>query len=283
MAVDMATVKELREKTGYGIMAVKKALEETGGDVTEAEVLLRKKADTKAGGKTERATGEGVIAIRRLDDAVIMAEVGCEQEPTTNNDRFQAFVAQTLDLAAESGATDVDTLLACKTAEGTLADTAKSLVGVLSENIQVKRIVRLEAEGGVLGSYEHFNKKSGAICRLEVDGADASQLQTIANDVCMHAAAMKPPYLTREDVPADIIEKEKDIFRDEVKDKPENIQDKILMGKLGKFFSDVCLVDQAFVKSEDGKTSVAKCVTAAAKAAGGKASVTAYARFMLGQ
>ncbi len=285
MAVDTKTVKELREKTGMGISACKNALVEADGDLDQAELVLLKAGIDKAAKKAERATGEGVIAVKTEGNAATIIEVGCEQEPTTNNDRFKEFVHTALDLAFAGKSAAVDDLLQQATPAGTLRDTLTNLVAVTSENIQIKRVGRLEATGGgVIGKYVHFNHKAGAVCALKLNGADAGHaaVQTAANDVCLHAVAARPLALKAEDIPAEVLAKEKEVFADQIQGKPENIQEKILAGKLKKFYQEKCLLEQVFVRDPEGKQTVAAMVAAAGKTAGGAAEVVAFLRFELG-
>lgn len=284
-AIDAKLIKELRDKTGMGITDCKNALSEAEGDLEQAELLLRKRQKVKAEKKADRPTGEGVIAIKSDGGKVVILEVACEQEPTKNNERFTSFVEQVLDAALASGATDTESILAAKLGDETVQDALTSLAGTVGENVQVKRAMVLEAPaGGLIGEYAHFNKKAGAVVALELDGADAGNagLQTAANDICMHSVAMRPVAVCREEFPEDLIAKEKEVFRDQVKDKPENIQEKILEGKLGKFFSERCLIEQVFAKDPEGKKTIQEVLDEAAKAAGGTAKITGFARFELG-
>lgn len=285
MAIDAKLIKELRDKTGMGITDCKKALVDADGNVEAAEMNLRKRQKEKAIKKADRPTGEGVVAIKAEGPVVVMLEIACEQEPTKNNDLFKAFVETATATALSSKATTTEELLAADVDGETLQDKLTTLAGTVGENCQIRRYARIEAPaGGMIGYYAHFNQKSGAIVGLSLEGADASNadLQSVANDICMHAVAMRPVALDRAGVPADLVEKEKEIFIDQIKDKPENIQEKILEGKMGKLYSEKCLVEQLFVKDPDGKATVQQAVDAAAKAAGGSAKIIAYDRFELG-
>jgi elongation factor Ts len=286
MAIDAKLIKTLRDETGMGITDCKKALEEAGGDLDQAEMLLRKRQKEKAIKKADRATGQGAVAVETGDQAALMVEVACEQEPTVSNERFAAFLNLALEKGLASGAASAEELLAVETADGTLADSLTALAGTVGENVQLRRAARVETPpGGVLGAYVHFNKKAGAVCALKLDGADAGspELQTAARDICMHAVATRPAAVTREAIPDEEIAKEKEIFQEEVKDKPENIQEKILHGKLGKFYKEKVLLEQVFVKDPEGKQTVEKMLEAAAKQAGGTAEIAGFARFELGQ
>lgn len=285
--IDAKMIKELRDKTGMGVTACKNALTEAKGDLEAAEMILRKAGIDKAAKKAERATGEGIIAVKLAADgkSAVIIEAQCEQEPTKNNERFVAFVNQALELALGMDKPCLDCLLAAKTASGTLGEDLKQLIGTLSENLNLRRVAKLAAPaGGILGSYVHFNKKAGAVSALKLTGAgaDNAALKTAANDVCMHAVAARPLALSRADIPADVIAKEKEVFSEEVKGKPDNIKEKILEGKLGKFYAEKVLGEQIFVKDPEGKQTVNQFVTAAGKAAGGQAELAGFIRYELG-
>lgn len=285
MAVDAKTIKDLRDKTGMGISDCKKALEESGGDLEQAELLLRKRQQEKAIKKADRPTGQGVIAVKAAGGKAVILEVACEQEPTTGNERFKKFVALAADVALATDADSAEALLNAKAGAGTLRDELTSLAGTVGENVQLKRAALVTAPaGGILGSYVHFNHKAGAVVALKLDGAkaDHAPLATAANDVCMHAVAMRPVSLDRSGIPAAVVAKEKEVYMEEVKSKPAQIQEKILEGKLSKFYSEKVLMEQVFVKAEDGKQTVREFVAAAGKAAGGKAELCAFKRFELG-
>jgi elongation factor Ts len=276
---------QLREKTGMGITQCKRALEETGSDPEKAEMLLRKQGMDKAAKKADRPTGQGVVALRQEGLTAAMVELACEQEPTTGNARFTDLVNLALDLCLKGKIKSADSLFAARTADGTFADSIKALIGVVGENIQLKRAVSVEAlPGGLIGAYAHFNKKAGALLALALEGADPASpvLKTAANDIAMHAVATRPLAWNREGIPADAVAKEKEIFLEEIKNKPEPIREKILAGKLQKFYAEKVLLEQIFVKDPDGKATIGQVLDNAAKAAGGKAAIVDFARFELG-
>ena len=285
MAIDAKMVKELREKTGMGISQCKKALEESAGDMEKAEMFLRKQGLDKAAKKADRPTGQGVIAIRRQDGVAAMIELACEQEPTTNNERFVNLVSLALDICLKERLPSAAELLAANTPDGTFADSVKAVIGVVGENIQLRKAVAITAPaGGLIGSYAHFNKKAGALVALSLENIapDNEGLRTAANDISMHAVAARPLAWNRAGIPSEVIEKEKEVFMEEVNKKPENIRAKILDGKLQKFYADKVLTEQLFVKDPEGKTTVRQMLDHAAKAAGGKAEIIDFARFELG-
>ncbi len=283
MAVTAAMIKELRDNTGMGFSDCKKALAETDGNMEEAEMLLRKKGIDKAAKKADRTTGEGLILIERRGDDAVILEVMCEQEPTTGNDRFLAFVQMAKDAAFATGATTPDEMMSTKTSSGeTLEEALKGLIGTLGENVQFKRMARVKIPAGcIFGQYIHFNKKAAAVCVVKASG-NGDGLQELANDICMHSVAMRPVSLGRSGVPADLVEKEKEVFMEEVMKKPEQMREKIMEGKLGKFYSEKCLLEQLFVKDAEGKRSVQKVLEDTAKAAGVTAEVIDWKRLELG-
>ena len=285
MAVDAKLIMQLREKTGMGITQCKKALEETGCDMEKAETLLRKQGIDKAARKAYRPTGQGVVALRREGLAAAMVELACEQEPTAGNARFVGLVNLALGLCLKGKIASADALLAAGTEDGTFADSIKAVIGVVGENVQLKRAVSVEAPlGGLIGAYAHFNKKAGALLALALEGANPADpaLKTAANDIAMHAVAARPLAWNREGIPPEAVAKEKEIFLEEIKNKPEPIREKILTGKLQKFYAEKVLLEQIFVKDPDGKATIGQVLDNAAKAAGGKAAIVGFARFELG-
>lgn len=285
MAIDAKSIKMLREKTGMGITQCKKALEESKGDMEQAEMNLRKQGLDKAAKKADRPTGQGVVAIRNEGNIAAMIELACEQEPTTNNERFINLVELALQTSLKNKVKNADDLLKASTPDGTFADSIKAVIGVVGENIQLKKAYTMDAPaGGMIGYYAHFNKKAGSMVAIELDGVDAghAEMKTAANDVSMHAVAARPLAWHRDGVDANLLAKEKEIMLEEVKSKPENIQGKILEGKLNKFYSEKVLPEQLFVKDPDGKNTVQQHLDNVAKAAGGKAKIVDFIRFELG-
>lgn len=285
MAIDAASIKQLREKTGMGISQCKKALEETNGDMEQAEMNLRKQGLDKAAKKADRPTGQGVIAIRHEGKIAGMIELACEQEPTTNNERFIALVELGLDTAIKNKVKNADDLLKAATPDGTFADSIKSVIGVVGENIQLKKAYTMDAPAnGLIGYYAHFNKKAGSMVALELDGVavDNQDVKTAANDISMHAVAARPLHHKREGIDADYIAKEREVMMEEVKTKPANIQEKIMEGKMNKLYAEKVLPEQIFVKDPEGKNSVQQHLDNVAKNAGGKAKIVDFVRFELG-
>ncbi|MEI6288659.1 MAG: translation elongation factor Ts [bacterium] len=239
MPIDLQTISALRDKTGAGIGDCKKALEEAGGDINLAVEGLRKKGEIKAANKAERSVKEGVIAFTGDSQKCATIVLVCETDFVSRGEDFQKTAS---DFASE--------LLAGGDVEAfkTSADTkVKDLVLKIGENIQLADVAIFS--GARLGRYIHSNKKVAAIVVL--DGGD----EVVANEVAMQAAAMSPKYLKPEDVPAEILDKEKEIYRELLKkeNKPEAIWDKIIDGKLAKFYEENCLLNQVYIKDDSKK------------------------------
>ena len=287
MAADlMKLITQLRDKTGMGVSACKKALQDNQMDLDAAEMQLRKQGLDKAAKKADRPTGQGVVAVRVNGLEAAMVYVSCEQEPTTGNTRFVELVEALLDTALRNRVKDAEALAGCVMASGqTVSDALRALIGVVGENVVLRKAVALEAPaGGLIGHYLHFNKKAGALMSLKLTGADAgdAKLRTAANDVCMHAVAARPLAARRDEIAKDVVDREVEVFREAVKDKPAAIQDKIVEGKLASFYKEKVLLEQDMVTDPEGKLTVRGVLTDAAKAAGGTMEVVAFERFELG-
>lgn len=271
--ISAADVMKLRKMSGQGMMDCKKALGETDGDVEKAMELLRKKGMATMAKRAEREASEGKIIFVETDESAALAMLCCETDFVAKSDDFNA----TLDTMAEYvKACDADSgsqALADTEVNGKkLSEVVTDLVAKTGEKTEVGDYVKFKKQGkNIIGSYIHFNGKSGAIVEIETDADDDGSLKTAANDVAMHATATKPLAVDRDGVDADVIAKERDIVAEQMKGKPANIIDQIVEGKMGKFFADNCLVDQKFVKNED--VTVGKMVAEAGKKLGGNAKV----------
>ncbi len=269
--ITAALVKELRERTGSGMMECKRALQETGGDIDAAVELMRKAGQAKADKKASRVAAEGLIVVRQAAGAVAMAEINCETDFVTKNDDFRDFAAAVAEVALRDGPTDLDALLASVMANGqSVEQNRRDRIAKIGENINVRRGVRLASSTGVLGSYLH-GTRIGVL--VELDGGDAE----LARDIAMHIAASRPLCISAEDVPADLIAKEKEIYaaRAVAEGKTANMIEKIAEGRLRKYFEEVTLLGQPFVK--DPEQSVEKLLKAR------KAKVVRFERFELGE
>lgn len=261
-------VKELRERTGLGLLECKKALAAANGDVDAAIEELRKSSGMKAAKKAGRTAADGVVATRIADDGSygVLVEVNSETDFVARDEGFLAFVRKVVDAAFDGRQTDVAALM-----DGELESDRQALVQKIGENIGVRRIALTSAADGVVGAYVHGNNRIGVL--VELQGGD----QDLARDVAMHVAAVNPQVVKPEDMPEEVVEKEKEIYTAQALDsgKPAEIVEKMIGGRIKKFLAENSLVDQAFVKDPD--MTVGKLVS------GAGASVASFARFEVGE
>jgi elongation factor Ts len=278
-------VKELREKTGAGMMDCKKALSEVNGDFGKAEEWLRKKGIAKAASKGSRVAAEGLVGCEVMNSGQlgVIVEVNSETDFVARNDEFVKLTAAMVQHVAKQSPKDLEALLDQEWTSGKkVKDALAEKVATIGENITVRRFVRFQVEGtGVIGTYLHSNNKVATL--VEVLGATHADAQTLARELAMQVAALRPQYVTRDQVPADLVEKEKEIYREELKaqKKPEAIWEKILGGKLEKFYEQVCLVDQLWIKED--KKKIRDIVAEYSKTAGAALVVTRMARVEVGE
>ncbi len=251
MAITAALVKELRERTGAGMMECKKALVETGGDIDAAIEAMRKSGQAKAAKKAGRTAADGVVVISVAPDAKsgVMVEVNSETDFVAKDAGFTAFAEAVTARALSGGAADIGALAAMSLNDGedaSIAQAREALVAKIGENIQLRRLVRFDDVKGQLYSYRH-GVRIGVI--VEIEGGDAA----LGKDIAMHIAATNPMCVSADEVPAENLEKEKEIFRAQALEsgKPENIVDKIIGGRVRKYLEEVTLLGQAFVKDPD--------------------------------
>lgn len=271
MSISAELVKQLRERTGVGMMECKKALVESGGDIDGAAELLRKQGIAKADKKASRIAAEGVLALARSDDGRqgAIVEVNCETDFVAREADFRAFADELAKVALNNRPASVEALLAVRLDTGeTIDERRRALIAKIGENINVRRLVVLEAPTA-LGAYLH-GTRIGALVALE--GGDA----TLAHDLAMHVAAANPRYLSAADVPADVLAKEREIETEkaQAEGKAPEIVAKMIEGRLRKAFNELSLLGQAFVKDPD--QTVEKLLKAA------KASVKAFERLEVG-
>jgi len=288
--VTLDLIKTLREKTNAGMMDCKAALTEAEGDIDAAETVLRKKGLSAADKKAGRATKEGAIASRIADGEKVGAliEVGCETDFVAKNENFREFVDQLLDHAmAADDFEDAEGLLSQKLPDGsqTADEMVKVTVGRLGENMGVPRATRYTVDGpGVVASYIHMQGKVGVLVEVgcendETTGSDA--FRELVKDITLHIAAANPLCLSREEIPADKVATEREIYVDQVKDKPENIIDKIVEGKLEKFYGTMALLEQGFIKDPDN--TVGELITAKGKEIGDTIELRRFTRYAIGE
>ena len=277
-------VKALREKTGCGMMDCKKALTQADGDMDKAIDFLREQGLAKQAKKAGRIAAEGVAyATVNADRTVgVVVEVNAETDFVAKNDSFMEFVKACADTVMAQNPADVEALLALKAegSEQTIAEMLQEKVLTIGENIQVRRFERME---GACVAYVHAGGKIGVLVNFDTDVADKDEFVACGKDVAMQIAALNTSYLTRNDVPDEVIAHEKEVMRQQVinEGKPEAIADKIVMGKINKYYKENCLVDQEFVK--DSKLTVAQYVKNVAKELGGKIEIKKFVRFEKGE
>jgi len=278
-------VGDLRAKTGAGMMDCKKALTEATGDMEQAIDLLRKKGLSAAAKKSGRVAAEGMIAAVGNGKSGALAEVNSETDFVAKNDAFQAFANGVAEVALKETPADVETLkgLDFPGSDRNVGDELTHQIATIGENMNIRRFARLESASGVTASYVHGGGKIGVLVQLDAEKGDDPQVAETARMLAMHVAAANPQYLCRADVPADVVEREKDIMRVKAIEsgKPENIVEKIIEGQINKFFGEICLLEQVYVIDTDKK--VGKVVEALAKELGGQVTLAAYSRFQLGE
>ena len=247
MAVTAQQVKELRERSGAGMMECKKALVESNGDMEAAIEQLRKSGLAKADKKSARVAAEGIITIAEDDAQAVLIEINCETDFVAKDDGFRAFVSKVEQAALNSNGDEIDDLLAWTDAAGTTLEQARQeLVAVIGENIQVRRLLRMSRQGQTVASYIHGGRIGVLVA---IDGAE----QSVARDIAMHIAAFSPAYISADDVPADVLEKEQAILTAQAADsgKPADIIEKMVQGRLRKQIEEITLHGQPFVKDND--------------------------------
>ena len=289
MAITAAQINELRKTTGAGMLDCKKALEEVGGAMEQAIDYLRKKGLAAASKKAGRAATEGMVATAISADAKrgVLVEINSETDFVAKNDKFQTFVKQVADHGLQKNPADLAALLAqpfagdeAKTVQGLLTES----IAIIGENMQIRRFASYAVTGsGIVSSYIHAGGKIGVLVEAAFDGAADERLAACIKDVAMHIAAASPAYLQRSEVPADVLEREKDIYRDKARQtgKPENIIEKIITGQINKFYGDICLVEQAFVKDPD--KTVQQYLDETGKALEGPITLQSFTKFVLGE
>ncbi len=292
MAITAAMVKELREMTGAGMMDCKKALSQTEGNMDEAVEFLRKNGQAKAEKKASRTAAEGLCkVVLDGDQKAAVVEVNSETDFVAKNEKFQAFVAQVADQALASDAADIDAFLA----ETWAADPSKTVneelvsqIAVIGEKLSIRRFAKVEAANGFVVSYTHAGGKIGVIVEAESESKDAAAKEAVTN-IAMQIAAMSPKYVDESEISEEYIAHEKEILLAQIMNdpkesqKPEKVIQGIVTGRVKKELKEICLLDQVYVKAEDGKQSVAKYLEQVSKEIGTKLSVKRFVRFETGE
>ena len=277
-------VKALREQTGCGMMDCKKALVEADGDMEKAVDFLREQGLAKQAKKASRVAAEGMAFAMTTEDHKkgVVIEVNAETDFVAKNADFQAFVNTCAQTVIDNNPADVEALLACNASgtDKTVAELLQEKVLVIGENIQIRRFKLME---GACVAYVHAGGVIGVLVNFKTDLADKPEFVTYGKDVAMQIAALNTPYLNESEVPAEIIEHEKEVMRQQVinEGKPEQIADKIVMGKIGKFYKENCLLDQEFVK--DNKINIKQYTQNTAKELGGSIEIKKFVRFEKGE
>jgi elongation factor Ts len=283
MAFTAQDVNRLRQQTGVGMMDCKKALTEAEGDFERAVALLREKGLAAAAKKADRVAAEGVVYAMSDNDAKIgvIVEVNSETDFVAKNDMFNEFVTSVAGAIEAHNPADVDALLGCKLDSGeTVEEALRDKILTIGENLKIRRFTRYE---GITASYIHGGGRIAVLTLFDTDLAQSADFETYAKDVCMQIAAANPLYLNREAVPAEVIAKEREILMAQAinEGKPANIAEKMVNGRIAKYYKDNCLLDQAFVK--DGDITVAQYTDKVAKELGGSIKVVNFVRYEKGE
>ncbi len=291
MAITAKQVKELREMTGAGMMDCKKALTATDGDFDKAIEFLREKGLATAEKKAGRIAAEGIVKVLVSDDAhkAVAVEVNAETDFVAKNDKFQAYVAQVAEQAMDTKAADIDAFLAetWKFDESkTVKEALAAQIAVIGENMNIRRFTQMEEEAGFIASYTHMGGKIGVLLDVETDVVN-DEVKDMAKNLCMQIAAMKPKYTDRSEVDQDYLKKEEEILTAAAKNEKPDANDKIITGmvkgRLNKELKEICLMDQVYVKAEDGKQPVNKYVAEVAKANGATIKIKGFVRMETGE
>ncbi|MBP3894048.1 MAG: elongation factor Ts [Atopobiaceae bacterium] len=286
--VTAAMVKQLRQMTDSPMMECKKALVEAEGDIEKAVDILRTMGVAKAVKRAGRDTNEGTIAAFITADGKrgALLELTCETDFVGTNPKFTGFAADLAEIVAENDPADVDALKACEMNGNTVEDELTEMIHVIGENMKIQRFQRVEVRDGALGSYIHLGGKLADIVTFKFDKpetAENEQFKTFAHDVAMQVAAMPSVACRREDVPEDVIAREKAIYMAQAADsgKPEAIQERIATGRLEKFYKESCLVEQDFIK--DGNVTIAQLAKQVGKAVDDNIEVMSFVRYAFGE
>ena len=292
MAITAGMVKELRELTGAGMMDCKKALNETKGNMDEAVEFLRKNGQAKAEKKASRIAAEGLCTVVVKDDqTAAVVEVNSETDFVAKNETFQTFVKAVANQAVNSDAADLDAFMAEAWNEDTTKTVKDALVekiAVIGENLKIRRFEKVVASNGCVVSYVHGGGRIGVIVEADTTVVNDAVKEAMTN-IAMQVAALSPKYVTRDEISAEYIAHEKEILLAQIMNdpkesqKPEKVINGMIEGRVSKELKEICLVDQVYVKAEDGKQTVAKYLEEVSKAVGATVSVKRFVRFETGE
>ena len=293
MAITAAMVKELREISGAGMMDCKKALTATEGDMDKAMEFLREKGLATAQKKASRIAAEGIVMLKVAEDSkkAVAVEVNAETDFVAKNEKFQTYVAQVAEQALETETADIDAFLA----ETWKFDTTKTVnealagqIAVIGENMKIRRFQKVEEENGFVASYTHMGGKIGVLVDVVTDVVN-DEIKEMAKNVAMQIAALNPKYTNRSEVSEEYIAHEKEILMAQIQNdpkesqKPEKVIQGMISGRINKELKEICLLDQVYVKAEDGKQSVEKYVAEVAKANGANVTIKGFVRYETGE
>ena len=293
MAITAAQVKELREMTGAGMMDCKKALAATDGDMDKAVEFLREKGLAGATKKAGRIAAEGIVMTKVTADEkkAVVVEVNAETDFVAKNEKFQNYVSDVAEQALNTSAADIDAFLAEKWAKDpslTVAEALSSQISIIGENMKIRRFAQLAEENGFVASYIHAGGKIGVLVDVETDVVN-DEIKEMAKNVAMQIAALNPKYTNRSEVSEEYIAHEKEILMAQIQNdpkesqKPEKVIQGMISGRINKELKEICLLDQVYVKAEDGKQSVEKYVAEVAKANGANVTIKGFVRYETGE
>ena len=293
MAVTAKLVKELREMTGAGMMDCKKALTATDGDMDKAVEFLREKGLATAQKKAGRIAAEGIVMLKVSEDGkkAVAVEVNAETDFVAKNEKFQGYVAQVAELALNTKAADIDAFMEEEwtfSESATVKEELAHQIATIGENMNIRRFTQVTEENGFVASYTHMGGKIGVLVDVETDVVNDA-VKEMAKNVAMQVAALKPLYTNDSEVSAEYIAHEKEILLAQIMNdpkesqKPEKVIQGMIAGRINKELKEICLLDQVYVKAEDGKQSVGKYVQEVAKANNANITVKGFVRFETGE
>ncbi|MCH1983001.1 translation elongation factor Ts [Ruminococcus sp. OA3] len=293
MAITAAMVKELREISGAGMMDCKKALTETEGDMDKAMEFLREKGLATAQKKAGRIAAEGIVMLKVSDDSkkAVAVEVNAETDFVAKNEKFQAYVAQVADQAMDTTAADIEAFLAepwkFETTQ-TVSEALAHQIATIGENMNIRRFAQVTEENGMVSAYTHMGGKIGVLVDVVTDVVNDA-VKEMAKNIAMQVAALKPQYTNSSEISEEYIAHEKEILLAQIMNdpkesqKPEKVIQGMVNGRINKEMKEICLLDQVYVKAEDGKQSVGKYVEEVAKANGANITIKGFVRFETGE
>ena len=293
MAVTAKLVKELREMTGAGMMDCKKALTATDGDMDKAVEFLREKGLATAQKKAGRIAAEGIVMLKVSEDGkkAVAVEVNAETDFVAKNEKFQGYVAQVAELALNTKAADIDAFMEEEwtfSESATVKEELAHQIATIGENMNIRRFAQVTEENGFVASYTHMGGKIGVLVDVETDVVNDA-VKEMAKNVAMQVAALKPLYTNDSEVSAEYIAHEKEILLAQIMNdpkesqKPEKVIQGMIAGRINKELKEICLLDQVYVKAEDGKQSVEKYVAEVAKANGANVTIKGFVRYETGE